>query len=72
MSFPAGGGGRQGRKLWELDLSPPNGQKKKKKQEEKEQHSGSICEKKKNYREFYLFINIVLCFMIQKKLIKTT
>ena len=44
--------------------------KKEEEEEEKEQHSGSICEK--NYREFYLFINIVLCFMIQKKLIKTT
>lgn len=26
----------------------------------------------KNYGEFYLFINVFLCFMIQKKLIKTT
>ena len=54
MSFPAGGGGRQGRKLWELDLSPPHGQKKKKKQEEKEQHSGSICEKKTTESFIYL------------------
>ena len=26
----------------------------------------------KNYGKFYLFINVFLCFMIQKKLIKTT